>query len=95
MSRFINEKYAGLEAYTPGEQPRERKYIKLNTNESPYPPSEGVIKAINSEAVSMLNLYPDPECKELKQAVADLYGLGIKNVFLSNGSDDILNFFFI
>ena len=95
MSRFINEKYAGLEAYTPGEQPRERKYIKLNTNESPYPPSEGVIKAINSEAVSMLNLYPDPTCKRLKDKLAQLYGVKNENVFVSNGSDDILNFSFM
>ena len=95
MSRFINKKYAGLEAYTPGEQPRERKYIKLNTNESPYPPSEGVIKAVNSEAVSLLNLYPDPTCKVLKEKLAGLYGVGSENVFVSNGSDDILNFSFM
>ena len=95
MSRFINKKYAGLEAYTPGEQPRERKYIKLNTNESPYPPSDGVITAVNSEAVKLLNLYPDPTCKVLKEKLAGLYGVGSENVFVSNGSDDILNFSFM
>ena len=95
MSRFINKKYAGLEAYTPGEQPRERKYIKLNTNESPYPPSDGVIKAVSREAVSLLNLYPDPTCKVLKEKLAGLYGVGSENVFVSNGSDDILNFSFM
>jgi len=95
MSRFINDKYASLEAYTPGEQPRERKYIKLNTNESPYPPSESVIEAVNREAVSMLNLYPDPTCKSLKDSLAALYGVKNENVFVSNGSDDILNFSFM
>ena len=95
MSRFINKKYASLEAYTPGEQPRERKYIKLNTNESPYPPSEGVIDAVSRSEVSALNLYPDPTCKVLKEKLATLYGVGAENVFVSNGSDDILNFSFM
>ena len=95
MSRFINSKYASLEAYTPGEQPRERSYIKLNTNESPYPPSSGVIKAVSKSEVSMLNLYPDPVCKRLKDGLASLYGVETENVFVSNGSDDILNFSFM
>ena len=95
MSRFINSKYALLEAYTPGEQPRERKYIKLNTNESPYPPSAGVINAVCDREVAMLNLYPDPTCKVLKEKLAALYGVGAQNVFVSNGSDDILNFSFM
>ena len=95
MSRFINDKYASLEAYTPGEQPREKKYIKLNTNESPYPPSRGVIDAVSASAVSALNLYPDPSCKGLKDALAELYGVRRENVFVSNGSDDILNFSFM
>ncbi len=95
MSRYINEKYASLEAYTPGEQPRERSYIKLNTNESPYPPSAGVIKAISKNEASMLNLYPDPTCKALKEGLAALYGVKSENIFVSNGSDDILNFSFM
>ena len=95
MSRFMSSKYRGLEAYTPGEQPTDMKYIKLNTNESPYPPSEGVLAAINSENVSRLNLYPDPSCKALKAGLAGLYGVDIENVFVSNGSDDILNFSFM
>lgn len=95
MSRFITKKYERLEAYTPGEQPTERKFIKLNTNESPYPPSEGVIRAVNGEQVSLLNLYPDPVCKNLKRKLAELYGLNTENVFVSNGSDDILNFSFM
>lgn len=95
MSRYINERFASMEAYTPGEQPTERKYIKLNTNESPYPPSDGVIKAVNSTEVSLLNLYPDPVCKKLKNKLAKLYGVNEENVFVSNGSDDILNFSFM
>lgn len=95
MSRFLSSKYRELEAYTPGEQPTDMKYIKLNTNESPYPPSEGVLKAVNPAEVSRLNLYSDPTCKALKAAVAGLYGKRSENIFLSNGSDDILNFSFM
>ena len=95
MSRFINQKFASLEAYTPGEQPKDMQYIKLNTNESPYPPSQGVLKAINEAEVAKLNLYPDPVCKQLKQKLAALYSVGEENVFVSNGSDDILNFSFM
>lgn len=95
MSRFLNSKYQKLEAYTPGEQPRDMKYIKLNTNESPYPPSQGVLDAVNSEEAANLRLYSDPECKHLKEAIADLYKVGTENIYLSNGSDDILNFSFM
>lgn len=95
MSKFLNEKYAALEAYTPGEQPQDRKYIKLNTNESPYPPSQGVLSAVNKAAVSELNLYPDPECRALKAEIAASYGVEPENVFVSNGSDDILSFYFM
>lgn len=95
MSRFLNEKYRKLKAYTPGEQPRDMKYIKLNTNESPYPPSKGVLDAVNSSEAADLRLYSDPECKNLKQAIAELYGVESDNIYLSNGSDDILNFSFM
>lgn len=91
----MNSKYSRLEAYTPGEQPTDMKYVKLNTNESPYPPSENVLMAVDSSAVSMLNLYPDPVCKRLKEKLAKLYGIESCNVFVSNGSDDILNFSFM
>ena len=95
MSRFFNKKYTSLEAYTPGEQPRDMKYIKLNTNESPFAPSDAVINALDADSVKNLRLYPDPECRELKEAIAELYGVERENVFLSNGSDDILNFTFM
>lgn len=95
MSRFLNSKYRNLEAYTPGEQPQNMKYIKLNTNESPYPPSPGVRAAVNAEEVSLLRLYSDPECRSLKAAISELYEVSPENVFLSNGSDDTLNFAFM
>ena len=94
MSRILNPEISALTAYTPGEQPQDKKYIKLNTNESPYPPSEGVIRAVNAEETRKLRLYPDPECKVLKTELAKLYGVLPENVFLANGSDDILNFAF-
>lgn len=95
MSRFLSSKYRDLEAYTPGEQPRDMKYIKLNTNESPYPPSKRVLDAISGDEVSKLNLYSDPTCRALKSSIAELYGVNYENVFVSNGSDDILNFSFM
>ena len=95
MSSFLHTKYQTLEAYTPGEQPRDKQYIKLNTNESPYPPSQAVLTALGEEDIRDLRLYSDPEGKELKLALARLYGMGADQVFLSNGSDDILNFAFM
>lgn len=95
MSKFLINKYQSLEAYVPGEQPRDMEYVKLNTNESPYPPSQGVIDRISEAEVSRLNLYPDPECKTLRQKLARLYGVETENVFVSNGSDEILSFSFM
>ena len=95
MSRFIADRYAALTAYTPGEQPTDQTYVKLNTNESPFPPSNGVIEAINRDRVAELRLYSDPTAGNLKQALANLFGVEKKNVFVSNGSDDILNFSFM
>ncbi len=95
MSRFLAEQYATLAAYTPGEQPTDQKYIKLNTNESPFPPSPGVIRAISQDQVRDLRLYSDPECGLLRQKIADRFGFEKENVFVSNGSDDILNFSFM
>ncbi len=94
MSRFLNERY-NFPPYVPGEQPQDKRYIKLNTNESPYPPSKGVIAAVSCGEVEKLRLYSDPECKSLKKSFAKLYGVGENNVYFSNGSDDILNFAFM
>ena len=94
MSRFLAKKYRTLDAYVPGEQPRDKKYIKLNTNEFPYPPAPDVIKAVTEETLSDLRLYPDPTAKALKCALAEYYGVEADNVFVSNGSDESLNFAF-
>ena len=95
MSRFINERFDALEEYTPGEQPQDKKYIKLNTNESPYPPSNKVLEAVSKSEVADLRLYCDPDCSKLKNAMAELFKVTENNIFLSNGSDDILNFAFM
>lgn len=95
MSRFLNEQYHSLEAYTPGEQPRDMQYIKLNTNESPYPPAPSVVAAMNDEQVELLRLYSDSTARGLKEKIAKLYRVEIENVFVSNGSDEVLNFAFM
>lgn len=94
MSRFLSEKYAALKPYTPGEQPRDMQYVKLNTNESPFEPSPMVIEVIKNEA-NLLNLYPDPTGKALCEAIASLHGVRAENVTLSNGSDELLAFVFM
>lgn len=95
MSKFLSGKYQSLKEYVPGEQPQDKKYIKLNTNESPFPPSPAVLKAVNEEEVKKLCLYSDPESKNLKAAIAENYKVETENVFVSNGSDEILNFAFM
>lgn len=95
MSRFFNPRLSSLKAYTPGEQPQDRTYIKLNTNESPYPPSKGVRKAVNRQAVDDLRLYCNPDATALKAELARLYKKKPSEIFVSNGSDDILNFAFL
>ena len=94
MSRFFSDKFANLEAYTPGEQPKDMKYIKLNTNESPFPPSEAVLDAVKDEA-GKLQLYSDPELTPLVRELASLYGVEPENVIATNGSDEVLNFAFM
>jgi len=93
MSVYMDRRYLSLRPYTPGEQPQEKKYIKLNTNENPYGPSPLVQKAIQNEA-SRLNLYSDPECGVFLRAFAGFLGVGEKQVFASNGSDEVLAFIF-
>ncbi len=94
MSRFFSKKYSTLVPYTPGEQPKNVKYIKLNTNESPYPPSKGVMAAVANEA-SQLQLYSDPECSALHGELSALYNVEKSQVLATNGSDEILNFAFM
>lgn len=94
MSRFFSSKYNKLTPYTPGEQPKDTNYIKLNTNESPFPPSEkAIIKAMDE--AGRLQLYPDPECRALTEKMADLLSVKYENVLMTNGSDEILNFAFM
>ena len=95
MSRFLKKQYQQLDAYTPGEQPRDLQYIKLNTNESPYPPAPSVVAAMTGDQVELLRLYSDPTAKELKEKLAGLYSVQPENVFVSNGSDEVLNFAFM
>lgn len=93
MSRFMSKRHETLEAYVPGEQPKTRDYIKLNTNESPFPPSEGVCRAVSEES-RRLQLYSDPECYELNQKAAEFFKVAPEQILMTNGSDEILNFAF-
>ncbi len=95
MSKFLDNRYSTLAAYVPGEQPQDKKYIKLNTNESPYPPSDAVLNAVNSSEAELFRLYPDPDGTRLTKCLAGYYGVKPNQVFLANGSDDILNFAFM
>lgn len=94
MSNFFTDRYDNLEPYTPGEQPRDRKYIKLNTNESPFPPSPLVARAVKNEACDV-QLYSDPECVDLRKWLARHYVVSPENVIMTNGSDEVLNFAFM
>lgn len=94
MSVFLAEDMRSAPAYTPGEQPRGREYVKLNTNENPYFPSKYALAAAGEEELRDLRLYSDPECAELRDAIADFYSLKRENVIPANGSDEILAFCF-
>ncbi|MBR3878977.1 MAG: histidinol-phosphate transaminase [Clostridia bacterium] len=94
MSRFLSEKYKGLTPYTPGEQPKERKYIKLNTNESPFPPSKKAVEYA-ARAAESAELYSDPEAKRLVAKLSELYDVSPECVICVNGSDEVLNFAFM
>jgi histidinol-phosphate aminotransferase len=90
MSRFWTQTVRDIHPYVPGEQPKIPGLIKLNTNECPYPPSPQVGKAIDADAIEQLRLYPDPSAGELSQALADYYQLESDQVFVGNGSDEVL-----
>ena len=94
MSRFFSEKYASLVPYVPGEQPKQMRYIKLNTNESPFPPSPFAVE-LAAKAAEKLQLYSDPECRELVAAACEYYKIEKDEVLFTNGSDEILNFAFM
>lgn len=94
MSRFFSAKYANLTPYTPGEQPKDTQYVKLNTNESPFPPSPNAIR-MAAEAAGTLQLYSDPECRDLVKKAAEVFGVEEDEILFTNGSDEILNFAFM
>ena len=95
MSKFWNDKIKSISPYVPGEQPKDKKYIKLNTNENPYPPSPNVINKIKSMNLDNMRLYPDPDVTLLKDRIASYYNLKRNQVFVGNGSDEILAFIFM
>ena len=94
MSRFFSEKYKNLTPYTPGEQPKDTQYVKLNTNESPFPPSPKG-QALAAQAAAQLQLYSDPECTQLIKEGAKVFGVEEDEILFTNGSDEILNFAFM
>jgi len=94
MKSYMVKRYESLDAYVPGEQPHDLDYVKLNTNESPFPPSPKVAEILRSCEAESLKLYPDPEGKELRDAIALRFGVKRENVLLGNGSDEILAFAF-
>ena len=95
MSRFLRPAYQSMKAYVPGEQPRIANLIKLNTNESPFPPAPEVIEAVNRSEVERLRLYSDPSLRGLREAIAVRHNLDVVQVTAGNGSDEILAFAFL
>ena len=94
MSKFLVDKFNSLTPYVPGEQPKERKYVKLNTNESPFPPSKKAVEYACREAQKVM-LYSDPDVTDLVKALAKTYDVLPQNVIVTNGSDEVLNFAFM
>ena len=92
MSRFLSPALSAVTPYTPGEQPQDQQYIKLNTNESPYLPSPAVIAAVSEHEVEKLRLYSDPACADLLKAAAAHFGLQPEQIMPGNGSDENLFF---
>ncbi|MBA5850575.1 histidinol-phosphate transaminase [Clostridium sp. cel8] len=95
MSKYWSRVTKNVEPYVCGEQPKDKKYIKLNTNENPYPPSQKVLNAIKNAANSDLRLYPDPNCDKLRKTIANYYNLNEDQVFIGNGSDEVLAMSFL
>ena len=101
MSKFWNDKIKEIEPYVPGEQPKDKKYIKLNTNENPYSPSEKVIEKIKSMNLKDLKLYPDPDVSKLREVIANYFSKKIsekftkEQIFVGNGSDEVLALIFM
>ena len=90
MKEYWSSRIRELVPYTPGEQPRDRSFIKLNTNENPYPPSAMALEAIRQATCESLRLYPDPECTSLRETLAAYHDLQAEEIFVGNGSDEVL-----
>lgn len=95
MSRYWSDVVKTLTPYVPGEQPQLENLVKLNTNECPYPPSPGVMQAIAAVSADMLRRYPDPESLALRRAIAQRHGLRVEQVFVGNGSDEVIALAFL
>jgi histidinol-phosphate aminotransferase len=95
VNTYWSDVVAGLTPYVPGEQPKLANLVKLNTNESPYGPSPRALAALRTEVSDSLRLYPDPDCDGLRQAIAAFYSLKPSQVFVSNGSDEVLAHIFL
>ena len=94
MSRFFSGKFDALTPYTPGEQPKGQTFIKLNTNESPFPPAP-LAQQYAKKELDRLQLYSDPQCRDLVAMAAEKLGVGEDEILFTNGSDEILNFAFM
>lgn len=94
MSKYFSKKLSSLVPYVPGEQPKDMKYVKLNTNESPFAPSLKTMERAK-EVLGQLNLYSDPEMSKLRKSASEVLGVGENNIVFTNGSDEVLNFAFI
>ncbi|CAB1243282.1 histidinol-phosphate transaminase [Clostridium sp. WLY-B-L2] len=95
MSKYWSKITRNVEPYVCGEQPKDKKYVKLNTNESPYAPSPKVLNAIRNAADGDIRLYPDPSCDKLRETISSYYGLNKSQVFVGNGSDEVLAMSFL
>ncbi|MFT8320265.1 MAG: histidinol-phosphate transaminase [Bacillus sp. (in: firmicutes)] len=95
MNQYWNDLVKKLDPYVPGEQPKDKSYVKLNTNENPYSPSAYVLEAIKQAVDDQLRLYPDPNCDQLREKIASHYQLSSDQVFVGNGSDEVLAFSFM
>lgn len=92
MSYFLVDEFENMDPYVPGEQPRDKKYIKLNANETSVPPSPKVLEAVSKEEIMKMGKYSDPRCLSLRKAIADEYNVDVDQIFVGNGADEVLGF---
>ena len=92
MSIFLVDEYKDMEPYVPGEQPKDKPYIKLNANETSMPPSPKVFEAVSKSEIWNMSYYADPHCHDFRRAVAEVYGVTEDEVFVGNGADEVLSF---